>query len=153
VRINPSLTARLRIGFVLLFALLLAVSLLGVGRLFQIRVDYEDEVTQFYELELQGERLRSAFILEQATIRSPGPDQSPNPADLNAAAESFESAAARADELAGADAVLSDDVDGGEVARGRRAPDGARQGPTGAGGATAHEPRHRRGREALERHA
>jgi signal transduction histidine kinase len=111
VRINPSLTARLRIGFVLLFALLLAVSLLGVGRLFQIRVDYEDEVTQFYELELQGERLRSAFILEQATIRSPGPDQSPNPADLNAAAESFESAAARADELAGADAVLSDDVD------------------------------------------
>src|SRR5262249_29132807 len=46
MRFNPSLTARLRIGFVLLFALLLLVSLLGVGRLFQIRVDYENDTSR-----------------------------------------------------------------------------------------------------------
>jgi signal transduction histidine kinase len=111
VKINPSLTARLRIGFVLLFALLLAVSLLGVGRLFQIRVDFEDQSTRFYELELQAESLRSAFILEQAATRAPAPGERPNPADLQRAATSFTAAAERADQLAEDDADLNQGLD------------------------------------------
>jgi len=57
---NPSLTARLRIGFLVLFALLLVVSLLGVGRLFQIRVNYENDITRHFQLELQSERSPAA---------------------------------------------------------------------------------------------
>ena len=77
MRFNPSLTARLRIGFVILFALLLAVSLLGVGRLFQIRVDFEDETTRYFQLELETERMRSGFVLEQAAVRPPAPGAAP----------------------------------------------------------------------------
>ena len=74
MRFNPSLTSRLRIGFLVLFALLMLVSLLGVGRLFQVRVNYEDDITRSFQLELESERLRSAFILEQAAARpSAGP--------------------------------------------------------------------------------
>ena len=61
----------------ILFALLLAVSLLGVGRLFQIRVDFEDETTRYFQLELETERMRSGFILEQAAIRPPAPGAAP----------------------------------------------------------------------------
>lgn len=111
MKVNPSLTARLRIGFALLFALLLAVSLLGVGRLFQIRVDYEDQVTRYYELELQGERLRSAFILEQAAIRAPAAGGEPSPADLRRAASTFAGIAEQANELADGDAVLTRDLE------------------------------------------
>lgn len=111
MNVNPSLTARLRIGFALLFALLLAVSLLGVGRLFQIRVDYEDQVTRYYELELQGERMRSAFILEQAAIRAPVRGTRPSAADLRRAAASFSTAAERARDLAGDDEGLTEDID------------------------------------------
>ncbi len=77
MRFNPSLTARLRIGFLILFTLLLAVSLLGVGRLFQIRVDFEDETSRYFQLELEAERLGSSFILEQAAIRPPAPGRAP----------------------------------------------------------------------------
>lgn len=111
MNINPSLTARLRIGFVLLFALLLAVSLLGVGRLFQIRVDFEDSLTRYYDLELQGEHLRSAFILEQAAIRAPAPNARPNPDDLKGAASSFATAADGAAKLAGDDDGLNGSLD------------------------------------------
>ena len=76
---NPSLTARLRIGFLVLFALLLVVSLLGVGRLFQIRVNYENDITRYFQLELQSERLRSAFILEQAAARPATAHQTAKP--------------------------------------------------------------------------
>ena len=107
MRFNPSLTARLRIGFAVLFILLGVVSLLGVGRLFQIRVNYEDDVSQYFELELETERLRSAFILEQAAVRAPSARQPPSPVELNQAAESFADAAARAEEVAGADPGLS----------------------------------------------
>jgi len=93
---NPSLTARLRIGFLVLFALLLIVSLLGVGRLFQIRVNYENDITRYFQLELQSERLRSAFILEQAAVRPATAHQSPSQAELAAAAASFADAAHRA---------------------------------------------------------
>jgi hypothetical protein len=73
MRFNPSLTARLRIGFVVLFAMLLIVSLFGVGRLFQIRVNYEDDTSRYFQLELESEHLRSAFIVEQAASRPPAP--------------------------------------------------------------------------------
>ncbi|MDP9188997.1 MAG: HAMP domain-containing histidine kinase [Actinomycetota bacterium] len=104
---NPSLTARLRIGFVILFALLLAVSLLGIGRLFQIRVDFEDETNRYFQLELETEQLRSGFILEQAAVRPPAPGQRPNPAELEQAANSFAEAADRGEELTESDTVLA----------------------------------------------
>jgi histidine kinase len=111
VKINPSLTARLRIGFALLFALLLVVSLLGVGRLFQVRVDFEDQITRYYDLELQGERLRSAFILEQAAIRPPEPGTRANPADLRQAAQSFAVTAETAAGLTDGDDDLTRNLD------------------------------------------
>src|SRR3954462_9774340 len=107
MRFNPSLTARLRIGFLVLFALLLIVSLLGVGRLFQIRVNYEDDITRYFQLELETERLRSGFILEQAAARPAPPDQKPSQIELNQAAASFQEAAGRARALTRSDAVLT----------------------------------------------
>jgi signal transduction histidine kinase len=104
---NPSLTARLRIGFVVLFALLLIVSLLGVGRLFQIRVDYENDITRYFQLELESERLRSAFILEQAAARPATAHQKPSQFELNQAAASFSDAASRARDLTDDDANLT----------------------------------------------
>lgn len=109
MRINPSLTARLRIGFVILFALLLAVSLLGVGRLFQIRVDFEDDTARYFQLELETERMRSAFILEQAAIRPPAQGAQPSASELEQAGESFAAAADRA----------GDETDGDDVLAGR----------------------------------
>ncbi len=100
MRFNPSLTARLRIGFLILFTLLLAVSLLGVGRLFQIRVDFEDETSRYFQLELESERLGSSFILEQAAIRPPAPGEPPDAGEFERATEDFQQAAERADELA-----------------------------------------------------
>jgi signal transduction histidine kinase len=107
MRVNPSLTARLRIGFGVLFALLLAVSLLGVGRLFQIRVNYEDDITKYFQLELESERLRSAFILEQAAVRPPTSHQNPSQAELDRAAASFSEAVGRARDITGSDAALN----------------------------------------------
>ncbi len=107
MRLNPSLTARLRIGFVILFALLLIVSLLGVGRLFQIRVDFEDETTRYFQLELETEQARSGFVLEQAASRPPAPGVSPDPAALEQAAQSFVDATDRAAEQTGDDRVLT----------------------------------------------
>jgi signal transduction histidine kinase len=103
MRFNPSLTARLRIGFVVLFALLLAVSLLGVGRLFQIRVNYEDDTSRYFQLELESERLRSGFILEQAALR----ERPPSRAEFNAAAKSFQQHSNAAADLTGTDTVLT----------------------------------------------
>jgi signal transduction histidine kinase len=108
MRPNPSLTARLRIGFAVLFALLLAVSLLGVGRLFQIRVDYEDENASLFQLELESERMRSAFILEQVSLGSPG-DQ-PNRAQYDGAAAGFSAAAGRARDEADGNTTLAGDL-------------------------------------------
>jgi signal transduction histidine kinase len=108
---NPSLTTRLRIGFLVLFALLLLVSLLGVGRLFQIRVNYENDLTRFFQIELQSERLRSAFILEQASTRPPVPNQKPSPLELHQAAASFADAAGRARQLAAGETLLTAKLD------------------------------------------
>jgi signal transduction histidine kinase len=107
MRVNPSLTARLRIGFGVLFALLLAVSLLGVGRLFQIRVNYEDDITRYFQLELESERLRAAFVLEQASARPAIPQQKPSRAELDRAATSFADAVSRARGFAGSDATVN----------------------------------------------
>jgi signal transduction histidine kinase len=107
MRFNPSLTARLRIGFLVLFALLMVVSLLGVGRLFQIRVNYENDITRNFQLELESERLRSAFILEQAAARPASAHQKPSRVELNQAAASFSDAAKRAGDLTGGDTVLA----------------------------------------------
>jgi signal transduction histidine kinase len=113
MRFNPSLTARLRIGFLILFTLLLAVSLLGVGRLFQIRVDFEDETSRYFQLELEAERLGSSFILEQAAVRPPGPGQPPDAGEFERATEDFQQAADRAAELAeGANPALQTRLDG-----------------------------------------
>ncbi|HYU15733.1 MAG TPA: hypothetical protein VEL05_06670, partial [Candidatus Acidoferrum sp.] len=108
---NPSLTARLRIGFLVLFALLLIVSLLGVGRLFQIRVDYENDITRYFQLELQSERLRSAFILEQAAARPATAHQKPSQLELNSAASSFTEAADNARKLTEDDTALTTKLD------------------------------------------
>src|SRR4051794_23116682 len=110
MRFNPSLTARLRIGFLVLFALLLVVSLLGVGRLFQVRVNYEDDITRSFQLELESEHLRSAFILEQAAARSPAGQRLPSQAELNRAAANFADAVDRARDETGGDAQLSADL-------------------------------------------
>jgi signal transduction histidine kinase len=110
MRFNPSLTARLRIGFLVLFALLLLVSLLGVGRLFQIRVDYENNLTRYFQLELESERLRSAFILEQAAARPATPHQKPSQAELNQATATFAQAANRARNLTEDDSVLTSNL-------------------------------------------
>lgn len=106
MRFNPSLTARLRIGFLILFVLLLVVSLLGIGHLFRIRVGFEDDISRYFQLELQAERLDSSFVLEQAAIR-PGPDgEPPDARDLGVAADMFAASADRAAELAGSDPGL-----------------------------------------------
>src|SRR5512144_285211 len=111
MRFNPSLTARLRIGFVVLFALLLIVSLFGVGRLFQIRVNYEDDTSRFFQLELESEHLRSAFIVEQSAARPPAPGVKPDRAQFNQAAASFREASRRAADLTDDDTVLKAKLD------------------------------------------
>jgi signal transduction histidine kinase len=104
------LTSRLRIGFIVLFALLLLVSLVGVGRLFQVRVNYEDDITRSFQIELESERLRSAFILEQAAVRPAAGQQLPSQAELNRAAANFGGAVDRAQDLTGDDADLNSDL-------------------------------------------
>jgi signal transduction histidine kinase len=63
-----SVTSRLRIGFAVLIALITIVSVLGVGRLFQVREDFEDASAHYASLALQNERMRSTFVLEQAAL-------------------------------------------------------------------------------------
>ncbi|HEY6654976.1 MAG TPA: HAMP domain-containing sensor histidine kinase [Solirubrobacterales bacterium] len=104
------MTSRLRIGFLVLFALLLLVSLVGVGRLFQVRVNYEDDITRSFQLELESERLRSAFILEQAAVRPAVGQKLPSQAELNRAAGNFGDAVDRAQDLTGDDADLNSDL-------------------------------------------
>src|SRR6187397_1739772 len=65
---KPSLTNRLRIGFMLLIVLLGVVSVLGVGRLFQVREDFEDTNARYFRLQIESERIRSSFVLEQSAL-------------------------------------------------------------------------------------
>ena len=94
-----------------LFALLLGVSLLGVGRLFQIRVDFENDTTRYFQLELESERMRSGYVLEQAAIRPPGPEADPSAAEFQRATQSFSEAATRAAGLAASSEELTAALD------------------------------------------
>jgi signal transduction histidine kinase/HAMP domain-containing protein len=66
--VNPSLANRLRIGFAITFALLAGVTVIGVGRLFQLRQDYEDSTTRSWQLQDDGQGLRHGFLLEQSAL-------------------------------------------------------------------------------------
>jgi signal transduction histidine kinase len=70
--VNPSLANRLRIGFAITFALLAGVTVIGVGRLFQLRQNFEDDTTRSYQVELAGEHMRQAFLVEQTSLRGAG---------------------------------------------------------------------------------
>jgi signal transduction histidine kinase len=85
--------------------------LLGVGRLFQIRVDYENNITRYFQLELESERLRSAFILEQASVRPATAHQKPSQFELNQAAASFAAVASRARDLSNDNPNLTVKID------------------------------------------
>lgn len=90
----------------MLIALLGVVSVLGVGRLFQVREDFEDTNARYFRLELQAERIRSAFVLEQAALsglRAQTPEQR---ARAFARARTADLAA-----LAGAEELAADDAD------------------------------------------
>jgi two-component system phosphate regulon sensor histidine kinase PhoR len=90
--LNPSLANRLRIGFAITFALLAGVTVIGVGRLFQLRQDFEDDTTRSFQLEVAAEHLRQAFLVEQAALRS----AAANPADARARYEDARGSAAAA---------------------------------------------------------
>jgi two-component system sensor histidine kinase BaeS len=51
-RLSPSLANRLRIGFAIAFALLTAVTVIGVGRLIVQRQDYENSIERSYQREI-----------------------------------------------------------------------------------------------------
>ena len=72
---KPSLVHRLRIGFVITFALLAAITFLAVGHLFQLRQNYEDDTTRSFKVELASEHMRQAFLVEQATVASSAVDR------------------------------------------------------------------------------
>jgi two-component system sensor histidine kinase ResE len=73
--VKPSLVHRLRIGFVVTFALLAAITFLAVGHLFQLRQNYEDDTTRSFKVELASEHMRQAFLVEQATVASSAVDR------------------------------------------------------------------------------
>jgi signal transduction histidine kinase/HAMP domain-containing protein len=66
--VNPSLANRLRIGFAITFALLAGVTVIGVGRLFQLRQDYEDSTNRSWQLQIDGERISQGFLGEQSSV-------------------------------------------------------------------------------------
>lgn len=72
---NPSLANRLRIGFALTFALLAAVAIIGVGRIFGLRHDYEDATTRSFSLQVATERMQEAFASEQGAVGAIGADR------------------------------------------------------------------------------
>ena len=98
---NPSLANRLRIGFAITFALLAGVTVIGVGRLFQLRQDFEDDTTRSFQLEIAGEHLRQAFLVEQSALRGADHRSGRSPRPLRAARnETADTAAADARGLA-----------------------------------------------------
>ena len=97
---NPSLANRLRIGFAITFALLAGVTVIGVGRLFQLRQDFEDATTQSFQMEIAGEHLRQAFIVEQATLRGATTNRQQARRRYDAAVATANAAAADARRLA-----------------------------------------------------
>jgi PAS domain S-box-containing protein len=72
------------------------VTVIGVGRLFQLRQDYEDEITRSFQLEIAGEHLRQAFLVEQSALRLAASSS----VDSREAQQRYESAALTADSAA-----------------------------------------------------
>jgi signal transduction histidine kinase len=102
-----SLTNRLRLGFAVLIGLLAAVSILGVGQLFQNRLDFEDDSARLFGMQIQAERVRSAFVLQQAALAAAGGAEQRR-ASLVRADEAGEAAEAEAERLAGDDSSLQE---------------------------------------------
>jgi signal transduction histidine kinase/HAMP domain-containing protein len=112
--VNPSLANRLRIGFAITFALLAGVTVIGVGRLFQLRQDFEDDTTRSFQLELAGEHLREAFLVEQSALRGAAADPRDARSRYRSAVQTSGRAAADAaalvDEGSPADELLADRI-------------------------------------------
>jgi two-component system sensor histidine kinase VicK len=102
--VNPSLANRLRIGFAITFALLASVTIFGVARLFQLRRDFEDSTTRSFQLEIAGEHLRQAFLLEQGALRDAATDRAGARAGYRSAVATSNRAASDAAALTGDDA-------------------------------------------------
>ena len=100
---NPSLANRLRIGFAITFALLAGVTVIGVGRLFQLRQDFEDSTTKSFQIEVAGEHLRQAFLVEQTALRGVAAGTAGAEARYRAAVATASSAAVDARGLAADD--------------------------------------------------
>jgi PAS domain S-box-containing protein len=99
--VNPSLANRLRIGFAITFALLAGVTVIGVGRLFQLRQDYEDDIQRSFQLEITGEHLRQQFTVQSsAALFQTGIDSRGARENYEAAAASADNEAAQARDLA-----------------------------------------------------
>jgi signal transduction histidine kinase len=101
--LNPTIGSRLRLGFGIMLVLLVAVTVFGVGRLFQLRQDFEGDNGRAFQLELAAERLRSAFILEQAALRGSGRSRAAKLREYRQAADVADNAAAAALSLIGGD--------------------------------------------------
>lgn len=96
---NPALATRLRFGFAVMLVLLIGVTAVGVGRLFDLRRDFEDANSRAFQVELAGERMRSAFVLQQAALERARADRGDARANFRRAAEVSRRAARAALEL------------------------------------------------------
>jgi signal transduction histidine kinase len=103
--LQSSLANRLRIGFAVLLVLLGGVTVLGVGRLFQLRRDFEDSTSRSFQLQLASERMRSAFVLEQAALVRFGSSPEQTRAAFKRAVATARQAAAAAAPLVAGDSV------------------------------------------------
>ena len=103
----------------MLLVLLGGVTVLGVGRLFQLRQDFEDATSRAFQVQLATERLRSAFVLEQASLvrLSKSPDRT-RAAYKRAVATARQAAAATR-------TLLQDDAAGQELLQRRTAAEAA----------------------------
>lgn len=100
---NPSLANRLRIGFAITFALLAGVTVIGVGRLFQLRQNYEDSTSRSFQLEIAGEHMRQSFLVEQSALRTAAGNRAAARRHFEAAAATSDSAASDARSLTDSD--------------------------------------------------
>lgn len=105
-----TLTNRLRIGFAVLIFLITAVSIAGVGRLFQIREDFEDDSAHYANLALQNERMRSTFVLEQSALGGAAARHKRR-VDFARASAAADAALADAHETSAGDPLVSPAVD------------------------------------------
>ena len=85
-----------------------AVTVAGVGRLFQLRRDFENSSSTTFQLELATERMRSGFVLEQAALARFDTEPKPSRAAYAAATNASTQATAAALPLAAGDPIASD---------------------------------------------